>query len=103
MTMAVCSGSATATGVTASGISFFSWLGPVILLISALLTAGYLLPVTISAFLPGSDYDYNQATSKEPNLWMLLPLLCLAVLTIVLGLFPNPLISYITQIVNTVL
>jgi len=37
-------------------ISFFGWFGPMILLISALLTAGYLLPVTINGFLPGKDY-----------------------------------------------
>lgn len=40
-------------GAMESGMEVFSWLGPVVLLISALLTAGYLLPVSIRAFLPG--------------------------------------------------
>ena len=92
-----------ATGALNSGIEPFSWLGPVVLLISALLTAGYLLPVTINGFLPGADYDYGSLEKKEPNLTMLLPLLILAALAIVLGLFPNPLTDWITDLVHTVL
>ncbi len=87
-----------ALGALDSGISVFSWLGPIILLVSALLTAGYLLPVTISAFLPGDDFDYTQVSSREPGLWMILPLLCLSGLAILLGLFPTPLTDYIAQI-----
>jgi multicomponent Na+:H+ antiporter subunit D len=41
-------------GALAADIGIFSWLGPVVLLISALLTAGYLLPPVISAFFPGA-------------------------------------------------
>ena len=33
---------------------FFNWLAPAVLLISALLTAGYLLPITVNGFLPGA-------------------------------------------------
>ena len=92
-----------AAGALGSGIRVFSWLGPVVLLTSALLTAGYLLPVTVYGFLPGADYNYSQLKKKEPALVMVLPLLILAAPTILLGVFPNPLIEYITQIVNTVL
>ena len=92
-----------ATGALNSGIEPFSWLGPVVLLISALLTAGYLLPVTINGFLPGADYDYASLEKKEPCLTMLLPLLILAVLAVALGLFPNPLTAYISQIAAGVL
>ena len=92
-----------ALGALDSGIAVFSWLGPVILLISALLTAGYLLPVTISAFLPGDDFDYTQVKHAEPSAWMVLPLLCLSGLAIMLGVFPNPLTDYVTQIVSAVL
>ena len=76
---------------------------PVVLLISALLTAGYLLPITVNGFLPGADYDYSSLEKKEPNLTMLIPLLILAALAVVLGLFPNPLTEYITGIVAGVL
>ena len=92
-----------ATGALDSGIEVFSWLGPVVLLTSALLTAGYLLPITVNAFLPGADYDYEALEKKEPNLTMLLPLLILAALAVVLGLLPNPLTNYIAGIVSGVL
>ena len=92
-----------ATGALASGIEVFSWLGPVVLLTSALLTAGYLLPITVNGFLPGADYDYAALEKKEPNLTMLLSLLILAALAVVLGLFPNPLTAYIAEIAAGVL
>ena len=43
-------------GALYSGRSVFYVVGPVVLLLSALLTAGYLLPVTIRGFLPGENY-----------------------------------------------
>jgi len=92
-----------ASGSLASGIEVFSWLGPVVLLVSALLTAGYLLPVSMNGFLPGADYDYTKLKKKEPARTMLVPLLILAVLAVGLGVFPNPLTDSITGIVNTVL
>lgn len=73
-------------------LAAFSWLGPVVLLVSALLTAGYLLPVTIRGFLPGSDYDYGSLVKKEPVKMMLAPLVILAALAFVLGVVPEALI-----------
>ena len=78
-----------AAGSLASGIPVFSWLGPVVLLVSALLTAGYLLPVTMQGFFPGEEYDASRFAGKEPSYWMLVPLLALAVVTVWIGLFPN--------------
>lgn len=92
-----------ATGALDSGIALFSWLGPVVLLTSALLTAGYLLPITVNGFLPGADYDYGSLEKKEPNGTMLIPLLILAALAVVLGLLPNPLTDYIAGIVSGLL
>ena len=92
-----------AGGSLESGIPVFSWLGPVILLVSALLTAGYLLPITIRGFLPGTDYDYEGLQKKEPSGVMVVPLLILAGLSVLLGLFPNPLIQYLNQIIETLL
>ena len=87
-----------ATGALDSGIAVFSWLGPVVLLVSALLTAGYLLPITVNGFLPGADYNYASLEKKEPSLTMLVPLLILAALAVVLGLLPEPLTAYIAGI-----
>jgi len=92
-----------ATGALDSGIEVYSWLGPVVLLTSALLTAGYLLPITVNGFLPGADYAYDKLEKKEPKLTMLLPLLFFAAAAVLLGVFPNPLTGYITGIVNTVI
>ena len=92
-----------ATGALNSGIEIFSWLGPVVLLTSALLTAGYLLPITVKGFLPGADFNYCELQKKEPNLTMLIPLLILAILAVALGVFPNPLAEYISTMVNATL
>lgn len=92
-----------AEGALSSGSGIFTWLGPVVLLISALLTAGYLLPITVKGFLPGVDFDYENLQKKEPNLWMIIPLIILAVVSIGLGIFPNPLTEFIQGIVRTVL
>lgn len=78
-----------AVGSLASNIPVFSWLGPVVLLVSALLTAGYLLPLTMQGFFPGEDYDASRFAGKEPSYGMLIPLLTLAALTVLIGLVPN--------------
>lgn len=92
-----------ATGALESGLGVFSWLGPVVLLVSALLTAGYLLPISIKGFLPGADYNYSEITKKEPKLIMVVPLLILAVLTVLLGIFPGKLTEYISALIGSVL
>lgn len=92
-----------ALGSFSSEIPVFSWLGPVILLVSALLTAGYLLPITIKGFLPGDDFDYTTLKKCEPNLVMVVPLLILGVLTVLLGIFPGFITDFISQITTTVL
>ena len=74
-----------ALGALGSGIPVLYWLGPVILLVSALLTAGYLLPVSVSGFFPGKDFKAGER-SREGGLLMLVPLFVLAILTLVLGL-----------------
>ena len=92
-----------ATGALDSGIPVFSWLGPVVLLTSALLTAGYLLPITVNGFLPGADFDYDTLEKKEPNQTMRIPLLVFAILAVLLGMFPNLLTEYLAGIAASVL
>ncbi len=77
-----------ALGSLYSGIPVFNWLGPVILLVSALLTAGYLLPPTIQGFLPGEDFDYTGFKKQEPSKFMTIPILILTVLSVLIGLLP---------------
>lgn len=82
-----------AQGALSSGTGTWSWLGPVVLLVSALLTAGYLLPLTIQGFFPGSDFDGSQLERREPARLMLVPVALLAAGTLVLGCFPNLLLN----------
>jgi len=92
-----------AIGALESKIPVFSWLGPVVLLTSALLTAGYLLPITVNGFLPGADFNYAGLKKKEPAKIMVVPIFILALLALVLGIIPGPLTDYISAIVHTVL
>lgn len=78
-----------ALGSLKSGTPVFDVLGPVILLVSALLTAGYLLPLTIHGFFPGANYDYRSLQKKEPCKLMTIPILILTILSVLIGLFPD--------------
>lgn len=92
-----------ATGALASGTGAFSWFGPAVLLISALLTAAYLLPVSVHGFFPGSDYDYANLKKLEPSLWMLVPMLLMTAGAVLLGMFPAALIQFIETIAAAIL
>lgn len=88
-----------AEGALNAGVGAFGYVGPIILLISALLTAGYLLPVTMKGFLPGEEYrEEHTDGSLEPSGKMLVPLAVLAALTLLLGLFPNPLTQFVSRL-----
>lgn len=92
-----------ATGSLASGMGALSVLGPVVLIVSALLTAAYLLPVTIYGFFPGSDYDYASLEKKEPGWLMLVPMLLLAAGVVLTGVLAQPLISAFASVASAVL
>lgn len=87
-----------ATGSLAAGTGFLSWLGPVALLLSALLTAGYLLSVSIKGFIPGDSYGYAALEKRETGALMLVPLILLAALAVLLGILPEPLVSFFSGI-----
>lgn len=87
-----------AQGALQSQTGVFRFLGPAVLLISALLTAGYLLPVTMKGFLPGKDAVVEE--KKERIDKMNAVLLILAVFTVLMGVWPNPLINYVSEIAS---
>ncbi|MCR4805249.1 MAG: proton-conducting membrane transporter, partial [Clostridia bacterium] len=74
-----------AEGSLNAGLPVVAWLAPAVLLLSALLTAGYLLPICISGFFPGEDAP--EAEGKEAPRQMLLPIVILAAATVVFGVF----------------
>ena len=68
---------AIATAAMDSGTGVFAVIGPVVLLISALLTAGYLLPLMVDGFFPGGTTGFENEEKKEPNALMLVPMFIL--------------------------
>ncbi len=80
-----------------------NWVGPCVLLVSAVLTAGYLLPITIRGFFPGADFNYGTLVKAEPNWLMTLPLILLAAAAVLLGMFPGQLSGFLQTIIDAVL
>ena len=64
----------------------FPILIPVVLLVSALLTAGYLLPVAVNGFFPSGE-DSISTEKAEPGPLMLVPMLLLCAAALAVGLF----------------
>ena len=92
-----------AVGSLESGAGALTWIGPVALLVSALLTAGYLLPISIRGFLEAPADASSLEKYKEPPLLMLAPIVILAVLTLLLGVYPTPLIDWVGTIASGLL
>lgn len=87
-----------AVGSLESGAGALSWIGPVSLLVSALLTAGYLLPISIRGFLETPADAASLEKYKEPPVLMLAPIVILAAITLLLGVYPTPLIDWVGTI-----
>ena len=96
-----------------SGMGVLSVLAPVILIISALLTAGYLFPIMIDGFFPGEeetavdvegeveldiDNDEHLSIDATPRM-MWIPLICLCAVSLAVGLFGNSFLSFFGGIV----
>src|SRR6056297_21900 len=73
----------------------------VILLVSAILTAGYLLPIVVTAFFPGEME--RELVNKEPPLMMLVPIVVLTAITVALGLFPNVVLHFVQDIARSLI
>lgn len=95
-----------AQGALSAPVGWFRYGGPAVLLVSALLTAGYLLPIVMKGFLPGTDFEETKAGIagvKEAPAGMLFPLMTLAGLGVLLGMFPNPLTSFVSGIAQALI
>ena len=84
-------------GALESGISIVKYVGPAILLISALLTAGYLVSIVIMGFFPGETFDYNGLKKQKLSSTMLVPLVIFALLIVFFGIWPEGLLSMFTE------
>lgn len=71
-----------------------AYIGVAALLISALLTAIYMLTISVRAFFPGKDFDYSKtADAEDPNWMMLLPMVLFVILMVVFGLHSQPVLD----------
>lgn len=92
-----------ATGSLQTGMPGYAWVGPVVLLLSAMLTAGYLLPISIQAFFPGCQYDYDRLEKKEPGLCMVIPMVLYTAAAVLLGMFPGAFLTFLQNIAAGIL
>jgi len=78
---------------------------PAILLISALLTAMYLMPIiTVAFFKKSEEHTLGEKIEiKEAPLKMLVPIMLITCITIVLGLYPNPILNFLMEISKEVI
>ena len=67
-------------------------VGVVVLMVSALLTAFYLLPIVAAAFFPGRDFEAGEKCEVEKQ--MLVPPIVFSGLTVILGMFPMGLTAF---------
>lgn len=86
-------------GMSKSPVPLFTWLVPVILLLSALLTAGYLMPIAIHGFFSPLDKDLTLPSgdslenAADPDKMMTVPMMILAAAVLLLGTLPGFLIN----------
>ena len=90
-----------AEGALRAPVGVFSWLGPAVLLVSALLTAGYLFPPVMRGFLPGREH--GEEAPCEAKLLMTAPMVILALLAVGIGVYPEPLMQVIRTAAAAVL
>ena len=76
-----------------------SYFGVGCLLVSALLTAIYMLSIVVRAFFPPADFDEDKVKEFSDTGWkMLVPLGVFAVAIVALGLFSSPLVKFFEDV-----
>ena len=78
--------------------SAFAFLGPATLLLSAILTAAYLLTISIQGFFPGKDVDTATLSPASPGPLMWIPMLLLSLLVLLGGMFPESFLDFFAGI-----
>lgn len=84
-----------AVGALSAG-AVINTVGVVMLMVSAFLTAFYLLPIVSDAFFPGRDFEADEKC--EVGLTMLAPIIVFAVLTALVGMFPAKLLDFLSAL-----
>ena len=86
------------TAVISADGNSLGLVGLVALGISALFTAVYLFSICANAFIPGQGFDYETANKdvSDPNKYMTVPLITLAVAIVLFGLLISPMINILS-------
>lgn len=96
-----------ATGAYHADIGVFSWLGPVVLLVSALLTAAYLLEVCVKGFFTPEETQEHGKSAKEKVVpvktaaIMLVPMIIYTVFNVGFGIVTTPLNTFLDSIIGS--
>ncbi len=76
-----------------------AYFGIACLLVSALLTAIYMLTIVVRAFFPGKDFDASRIREvQDPNWKMLLPLFVFVFFIVAFGLYSQPLTDFFRDV-----
>lgn len=92
-----------AMGALSAPIGVFAYLGPAVLLVSALLTAGYLFSIMADGFFPGKSFMVPTPEPKEGPASMVLPCCIFAMGTVLLGIFASPLYDFVSKLGTSLL
>lgn len=81
-----------------------AWVGMGALLVSALLTAIYMLTISVRAFFPGKEFDYDTIPDvRDPGWRMLLPLVIFVAVIVLFGLHSQPFVEYLQSVASVML
>ena len=97
-----------AVGAMRTEAGLFTWLGPVVLMVSALLTAGYLFPVIVEGFFPEKDWKKTEkseagrscAGASAVSVFIKVPLAVLGISLLVLGALGKPVFELLRGIAS---
>ena len=72
-----------------------AWFGVACLLVSALLTAIYMMTIVVRAFFPNRDFDPDTLQGiQDPNWKMILPLFVFTFFIILFGVYSQPIVDF---------
>ena len=82
-----------------AGENPLAFAGVAALMVSALLTALYMLTIVVRAFFPGRDFDYGAISDvRDPGWLMILPLVIFVIVMFYFGLHSGPVIRLLQEI-----
>ena len=85
------------TAAAAEG-TVFSYIGLAALILSALLSAAYILEVVVRAWMPGKDSRPDDTAAVAVGFRMRIPLLILVLLVLVCGVCSTPIVTFLSEV-----